>query len=260
LQPLFDGLSGYARLVFFDCETSGLDPEKHQIIELAALELVGDGDGKCKFGAQMSELVRLPEGEALDPKVTEVNGITDEMLRSGGISLGEAARRFCGMISHDEGATLMIAHNAHFDISFARSMFRAAGVKIAGRIRFLDTLTLLKDRREYPHRLENGIEAYGLQGVVSNTHRALDDAFALYELTKAMATERFDLWIYANLFGYNPKYGPPAAPLKGIRYEPQKFHKGIATRMQSLPLIAKQADREAREALENASRKEAGHV
>ena len=63
----------------------------------------------------------------------------------------------------------------------------------------LDAMTVYKDRREYPHKLKNAIEAYGLSG--ENTHRAVDDAAATVELLWAMAEECDDLHRYINLFG-----------------------------------------------------------
>ena len=42
---------------------------------------------------------------------------------------------------------------------------------------------------------------------MQNSHRAIDDVLALFEVLKAMDDEREDLGSYVNLFGYNPKYG-----------------------------------------------------
>ena len=86
---------------------------------------------------------------------------------------------------------------------------------------YLDTLTVYKDRRKYPHKLESAIVEYHLTGKVQNSHRAIDDCKALMEVAKAMDEERDDLDRYVNLFGFNPKYGPEKNQLKKVTYVPQ---------------------------------------
>ena len=44
---------------------------------------------------------------------------------------------------------------------------------------YLDTVTVYKDRRAFPHKLENAITEYGLANKVKNSHRAIDDVKAL---------------------------------------------------------------------------------
>ena len=82
---------------------------------------------------------------------------------------------------------------------------------------------MYKDRRSYPHKLCNAIDAYGLTGKVVNSHRAVDDVLATVEVMKAMEAERDDLCQYLNLFGYNPKYGITGKPIGSITYKPQRF-------------------------------------
>ena len=87
----------------------------------------------------------------------------------------------------------------------------------------LDLLTVYKDRRAYPHKLCNAIEAYGLAGTVENSHRAVDDVLATLEVMKAMEQEKPDLQQYINLFGYSPKYGISGKPIGTVTYKPQGF-------------------------------------
>lgn len=130
------------------------------------------------------------------------------------------------------GPVLMIAHNAQFDACFLRGLLRGAKV---GRIDWLDSLTVYKDRRPYPHKLANAILAYELEDKVQNSHRAIDDVLALFEVLKAMDDERDDLAAYVNLFGYNPKYGVSGRRIVGVRYEPQGFNKAMTRPEQTLP-------------------------
>ena len=86
----------------------------------------------------------------------------------------------------------------------------------------LDALTVYKDRRPYPHRLENAIAAYGLTDV-QNSHRAIDDTAAMLALLEAMAKEEDDLDRYVNLFGYNPRYGVSGPRIGSVTYLPQPY-------------------------------------
>ena len=119
---------------------------------------------------------------------------------------------------------MLLAYNAHFDLSFLFYMLLRDGdpAILQGKDK-LDLLTVYKDRRSYPHRLCNAIEAYGLTGKVVNSHRAVDDVLATVEVMKAMEAERDDLLRYVNLFGYNPKYGIGGKPIGSITYKPQRF-------------------------------------
>ena len=87
----------------------------------------------------------------------------------------------------------------------------------------LDLLTVYKDRRSYPHKLCNAIDAYDLSGSVVNSHRAVDDVLATVEVMKAMERERNDLHRYINLFGYNSKYGISGKPIGSVTYKPQGY-------------------------------------
>jgi DNA polymerase-3 subunit epsilon len=122
------------------------------------------------------------------------------------------------------GNTLLLAYNAHFDLSFLFYMLLRDGdpTILKGKDK-LDLLTVYKDRRPFPHRLHNAIDAYGLTGKVVNSHRAIDDVLATVAVMEAMATERDDLVCYLNLFGYNPKYGIDGKPIGSITYKPQSY-------------------------------------
>jgi len=51
-----------------------------------------------------------------------------------------------------------------------------------------------------------------------NSHRAIEDALALLEVTKAMAAEKDDLLSYVNRFGYKARYGINGKQIAGISY------------------------------------------
>ncbi len=219
----------YDAIVFFDTETSGLDCTNDKIIELAALSVERNG-----LKTRMDEFVKLPEGETIPPEIVELTHITDDMLRSSGISSEEAARRFHALV---EGVgrknVLLAAHNAQFDLTFLRRFLR--GHRFSVKLSFLDTVTVYKDRAPYPHKLEAAITHYSLEGVVKNSHRAIDDVEALFEVTCAMDRERNDIASYINLFGYNAKYGEPKEKIAGVTYKPQGFTNFLRKEKDTLP-------------------------
>ena len=61
-------LSEYDAIVFFDTETTGLNPQTCRIIELAALrvEIV---DGKFKLVKKMDRFIKLPVGGYIPAEV-----------------------------------------------------------------------------------------------------------------------------------------------------------------------------------------------
>lgn len=224
-------LSRYQAVVFFDTETTGLDADSNQIIELAALRVEADADGIPSPVAQMDTFIRLPDGKKLPEKIVELTGITDEMLQEQGVTPEAAACQMAGLMS---GSVLMVAHNAQFDAGFLRNLLR--GLKFE-RVDWLDSLTVFKDRRCYPHKLSNAISAYGLSDKVQNSHRAIDDVLALFEVLKAMDEERDDLTEYINVFGFNPKYGISGRQVRGVRYAPQQFHNFMVPPCDILPAL-----------------------
>ena len=214
---MFEALfSKYDRLVLFDTETTGLDFARDEIIEFAAIVVEPAG-----VVQEYDELVKLSPGNTVPPFIAQLTGITDQDLRERGISKTRLCRDITQMI---EGNTLLLAYNAHFDLSFLYYLLLRDGdpMILKGKDK-LDLLTVYKDRRAYPHKLCNAIEAYGLAGTVENSHRAVDDVLATLEVMKAMEQEKPDLQQYINLFGYSPKYGISGKPIGTVTYKPQGF-------------------------------------
>ena len=76
----------FAHLVLFDTETTGIDPEREEIIEIGAVS-VSEGGEDGSFNA----LIRLSKGRTLPPFITQLTGITPEALAAEGIEKAEAA-------------------------------------------------------------------------------------------------------------------------------------------------------------------------
>ena len=212
--------SKYDRLFLFDTETTGLNFVTDEIIEFSAV-VVEQVNGAPVVTAQYDELISLSSGGFVPPKITQLTGISTQDLLERGI----AKTRLCADIARMmTPKTLLLAYNAHFDLSFLYYLLLRSGdpMILKGKDK-LDLLTVYKDRRSYPHRLSNAIESYGLSGKVVNSHRAIDDVLATVAVMEAMEAEKPDLMRYVNLFGYNPKYGVEGKPIGSVTYKPQKF-------------------------------------
>ena len=210
----------YQRLFLFDTETTGLQYSRDEIIEFAAVVLDKKG-GEIVVTEEYDELITLSPGGFVPAQIEALTGISNQDIRERGIP---KTRVCCDIARMIAGNTLLLAYNAHFDLSFLFYLLLRHGdpAILKGKDK-LDLLTVYKDRRSYPHKLCNAIEAYGLAGKVVNSHRAVDDVLATVEVMKAMEAERDDLCRYINLFGYNPKYGISGKPIGSITYKPQGF-------------------------------------
>ena len=206
-QSLF---ARYDRLVLFDTETTGLRFDRDEIIEFAAV-VVEEQEGQAVIVREYDELITLSPGGFVPPQIEALTGITNEDIRQRGIPKTRVCRDIGEMIA---GNTLLLAYNAHFDLSFLFYLLLRDGdpAILKGKDK-LDLLTVYKDRHSYPHKLCNAIEVYDLSGEVVNSHRAVDDVIATVAVMKAMEREKADLERYVNLFGYNPKYGVDGKPI-----------------------------------------------
>ena len=210
----------YDRLFLFDTETTGLIYNRDEIIEFAAVVLERK-NGEIAVVEEYDQLITLSPGGFVPAQIEALTGISNQDIRERGIP---KTRVCCDIARMVAGNTLLLAYNAHFDLSFLFYMLLRDGdpTILKGKDK-LDLLTVYKDRHSYPHKLCNAIDVYGLSGKVVNSHRAVDDVLATVEVMKAMEAERDDLCRYINLFGYNPKYGISGKPIGSITYKPQRF-------------------------------------
>ena len=210
----------YDKLVLFDTETTGLQFNRDEIIEFAAV-VVEPVNGIPTVTQEYDELVSLSPGGFVPPKIQQLTGISTQDIRERGLPKTRVARDIAEMI---RGNTLLLAYNAHFDLSFLFYFLLRDGdpAILKGKDK-LDLLTVYRDRHSYPHKLCNAIDTYGLTGKVVNSHRAVDDVLATVAVMEEMEREKDDLLRYVNLFGYNPKYGVDGKPIGSVTYKPQRY-------------------------------------
>ncbi|MDD3214329.1 MAG: exonuclease domain-containing protein, partial [Eubacteriales bacterium] len=161
--------------VVLDFETTGLSSAVDRIIEIGAVKL--------ENGELKEELSLLCDpGVPLKPKITEITGISDLMLR-GKESPAEGVKKLLDFI----GDCTVVAHNAPFDISFLEAECARMGVGFHAPV--VDTLVLA--RRLYPQWRSYKLGAVCRQLGVSlkNAHRAVHDAAATAKCLQVMYGE-----------------------------------------------------------------------
>ncbi|PKQ29810.1 MAG: DNA polymerase III subunit epsilon [Actinobacteria bacterium HGW-Actinobacteria-10] len=156
-------------VVFVDIETTGFDPDRDAIIEIAALRAKGP-EMLDRFHTMVDP------GRPVPLEITKLTGIDDAML-AGAPGPEAAATDFARFA----GGADIIAHNVSFDRGF---LTRAAGTACF-RGEWIDSLqlSLLALPRLSSHRLHDLALAFG---ATIPTHRATEDAEALAFLWRVM--------------------------------------------------------------------------
>ena len=164
-KNMLDLLDSYTVI---DLETTGLDPLYDSIIEFAAIRVE-----KGHIVDQYSSLVN--PGYQIDGFITELTGITNEMLASAP-SIESILPSFLDFVRADT----ILGHNVNFDINF---LYTACERQLSKPFcnDFIDTMRF--SRRLFPeerhHRLIDLIQRFGLGD--TEEHRALSDAFQTHE-------------------------------------------------------------------------------
>ncbi len=158
--------------VVFDSETTGLDAERDEIVQLGAVRVV---NGRVVPGEVFETLVN--PGRPIPPASTKVHGVTDAMV-AGAPGPAEAAAAFARFA---EGAVL-VAHNAPFDLAFLRRAGAGGGLGFDHPV--LDTVLLSAAvfGASETHTLDALSERLTVDIPAELRHTALGDAVATAEV------------------------------------------------------------------------------
>lgn len=159
--------------IAFDVETTGLNPQENEILEIGALK-VRDG----KVAERFMEFIRPTCSIA--PAITELTGITDKMVAG--------ARTRCQVISDFLdfcGDDVLIGHNVSFDYSFMKCSAAADGLPFEKM--GIDTLKIAQ-------KVHKDLESKSLGSLCGyyhienkSAHRAYHDALATAKLYQTLA-------------------------------------------------------------------------
>lgn len=172
------------RLVFIDVETTGLDPKKgHRIIEVGAVAMENN-----QVINEFHSLIQV--NYSISRHISKIHGITNKKLCN-----QPTPEQVYPDLKYFLSDSLLIAHNAKFDIGFLQSEFHKLNLTMNNQ----NICTLELSRRHYPHLPNyklNTVYRYlvGKQSADAKRHRALTDARMVSFIWLAME-ENKPIWL-----------------------------------------------------------------
>jgi len=168
--------------VIIDVETGGFDPNRHALLEIAAVPVVRDQKGVLVPGATIACHVQPFEGALMDPKALEFTGIDPyhpfRMAKAEADALEMIFKPVRALLkSHSCTRAILVGHNAFFDLSFLNAAIERCNIKKHPFHAFssFDTATLAG--LAYGQTvLARAVMAAGLQWDAKEAHSAIYDA------------------------------------------------------------------------------------
>lgn len=181
--------------IALDIETTGLRPDRDQIIEIGAVKYV-DGKVTEEYSSFINPGISLPE------RIIALTGITDETLKDAR-DIREVLPEFLAF----SDMNTILGHNILFDYSFIKTAAKQHGYTFEKS--GIDTLKLARELHpELPSKtLDAMCEFYGV--LREKKHRALDDASAAARLFEVLYEE------------YYEEHAEKFTPLE-LRFKPKK--------------------------------------
>ena len=175
------------RILVFDTETSGLDPQWNVILQLSYQIVDSDSWTTIKT---VNHYFSWPENKArVTQEAINVNGLTEEVLANKQLSNRKAALE--EFVADKDSCDLLVAHNLEFDKKFIVASCREEGVKYAssGWSKSYDTMKRTASFCQIPKTWGNGYKWPKLTELadcldIDYSHIALHDSSGDVELTK----------------------------------------------------------------------------
>ena len=120
--------------VVVDVETAGFDPQRHALLEVAAVVIRMRADGILEPSATLACHVLPFVGSEIDPRALAFNGIDPDHPFRDAVPEHEALARILTPIRKAVKSTgcnraVLVGHNAHFDLSFLKAAVERTGFK-----------------------------------------------------------------------------------------------------------------------------------
>ena len=158
-----------------DLETTGFSAKTEKITEIGIMK-VKNGEVIDEFSCFVNPEKHIPQ------RVSEVTNITDDMVKDAKTikDVFPDVLEFLG----DPNNTVIVAHNANFDVGFLKQNAINLGYKFD--YTYLDTLSLAKDLFPNYKKYKLGKIAENLGIKVEGAHRALDDVDTTVKVFRVM--------------------------------------------------------------------------
>ena len=148
--------------VILDCETTGLDPRKDRIAEIAIIQFDGLNTGEY-YHSYFNPQMRMPK------EAERVHGLSDSFLKDKSL-FSESSSALIEFI----GSKKIIAHNADFDISFLNSELNRAGLPMLSN-QVECSLKLARKQIKGSCSLDSLCKKFGIDTSKRGKHDALGD-------------------------------------------------------------------------------------
>ena len=168
-------------ICFFDLETTGTNPGKDKIVEIAVL--------KIDINNQKKEMVWRVNPECPIPdEASSVHGITDEMVKDQPI-FKQISKEIYNFI---EGCDLGGYNIDKFDLPLLVEEFIRSGIDVSSfvKVKTVDVQTIFFKKE--PRDLSSALKFYCNKDH-GNAHTALDDTLATYEVLLSQLDKYHDL-------------------------------------------------------------------
>ena len=108
------------KTLIFDTETTGLAKDRlgpTDPLQPMPMQIGMKLDGENRREMMAANFLIVPDGWSIEPKASEITGITDDMAKEFGTHLITGVEFFLDMVNN---ADVLVAHNAKFDITVMR--------------------------------------------------------------------------------------------------------------------------------------------
>ena len=173
------------RLAFIDTETTGFDPDTHELIEIGLILVDQDWTSGTPVFSIVEEFeikIKPSHIETADPISLKVNKYNEKDWAEA-VELKDALK----ILNKKVKDCIMVAHNLCFDTAFIDKAYKQNGIKNEMHYLRIDTITMAFAKLH--NRLD--IDKYSLRKLCEyfkienkNAHSALSDTKALFELFK----------------------------------------------------------------------------
>ena len=184
--------------ISFDLETTGLNPDKDKITEIAACRFI-NGEFTEEFTTLINPGIPIPKN------ITALTGITNKMVENAP-SINDALPDFMKFI----GSTPLVAQNINFDYNFINKNLQGSNSPFS-EIPLYDTLSLARGFIYFYNSFSLGslCDYYGIK--IENAHRASADALCtgklfVYLLQEALSKPLTLIQRIENLFSNSEVY------------------------------------------------------
>lgn len=188
---------------FIDTETTGLDPNTHELLEITVLTETVDPKRPWRptLVREWTRKIKPDRMDKADPGALAINGYTADGW-SDAVPFAEVAQELRLILSDG----VIVGHNCRFDIDFLQASFKKAGVDVNLGHHFIDTVTLA-----YVHwGIQGQVEKLSLDTLrkhlsipVAPVHSSMKDAYdcrtLFYRATQPKPWDAFTRWVSSSL-------------------------------------------------------------